>query len=265
MRVEVRRIGVVAHQRPGVAGSGRCDQDRAAAAGVAQPAPEEAAAIAAAAVQRHHQRPCAVGRVIFRHVEREAAAAAGLVLIVEDAGVFVGRRRQPRREIGVSLQRGIDEELVHRRQPCRQRIEGFLRAWGIAQRAKQADEIALAALHDAQGLECSEHCIACRFQRRLDVSEIRRPLLKPRPNGAQGRVRLACRVHHAVEIRRVQVARDEAERFERLQQRRQHGHDVVHHGLTHRMYSAFNGGLLNAISAPSTAWRDRSNSAPRRR
>ncbi len=63
-----------------LAGRGRRDQDRAAAAGVAQPAPQEAAAIAAAAVQRHHQRPGAVGRVIFRHVEREAAAAAGLVV-----------------------------------------------------------------------------------------------------------------------------------------------------------------------------------------
>ena len=58
------------------------------AAGVAQPAPQEAAAVAAAAVQRHHQRPGAVGRVIFRHVKREAAAAAGLVVIVDDAGVW---------------------------------------------------------------------------------------------------------------------------------------------------------------------------------
>ena len=31
------------------------------------------------------------------------------------------------------------------------------------------------------------------------------------------------------------MARDEAERFQRLQQRRQHGHDVVHHGLAHRV------------------------------
>ena len=41
-------------------------------------------------------------------------------------------------------------------------------------------------------------------------------------------------VHDPPEIRRVEMARDKAERFQRLQQRRQHGHDVVHHGLTHR-------------------------------
>jgi hypothetical protein len=30
------------------------------------------------------------------------------------------------------------------------------------------------------------------------------------------------------------MASDETERFKRLQQERQHGHDVVHHGLAHR-------------------------------
>jgi hypothetical protein len=29
------------------------------------------------------------------------------------------------------------------------------------------------------------------------------------------------------------MARDEAECFQRLQQGRQHGHDVIHHGLAH--------------------------------
>src|SRR3954468_5907063 len=178
------------------------------------------------------------------------------------------------------MQRGVDKKLVHRRQSCRQRIERFLRARGVTQRTKQADEIAMAVLYDAQGFERGECRIARRFERRPDVSEIRRPLLQPRPNGAQGCVRLACRYHHAVEIRRIQVARDEAERFERLQQWRQDRHDVVHHSLTHRAYSAFNGGLgsvkpwfslgllqpwLSAVLAPSTAWRDRSSSAPRRR
>jgi hypothetical protein len=31
------------------------------------------------------------------------------------------------------------------------------------------------------------------------------------------------------------MASDETEGFERLQQRRQHGHDVVYHGLAHRL------------------------------
>jgi hypothetical protein len=30
------------------------------------------------------------------------------------------------------------------------------------------------------------------------------------------------------------MAGDEAERFQRLQQRRQHGHDIINHGLAHR-------------------------------
>jgi len=37
-----------------------------------------------------------------------------------------------------------------------------------------------------------------------------------------------------VEIRRIEMTRNEAERFQRLQQRRQHGHDVVNHSLAHR-------------------------------
>ena len=74
------------------------------AARIAQPAPQKAAAVAAAAMQRHHQRPGAVGRVIFRHVEREAAAAAGLVVVVKDAGVFMCRLRQPRQQAGVVAQ-----------------------------------------------------------------------------------------------------------------------------------------------------------------
>jgi hypothetical protein len=37
---------------------------------------------------------------------------------------------------------------------------------------------------------------------------------------------------------------DEAERFQRLQERRQHGHDVVHHGLAHRLPRSFNVALF---------------------
>ena len=74
------------------------------AARIAQPAPQKAAAVAAAAMQRHHQRPGAVGRVIFRHVEREAAAAAGLVVVVMNAGVVWCRLRQPRQQAGVVAQ-----------------------------------------------------------------------------------------------------------------------------------------------------------------
>ena len=65
------------------------------------------------------------------------------------------------------------------------------------------------------------------------MCELLGPISQPRTDGLQRLVRLACGFHDRIEIRRVQVACDEAERFERLQQWRQHGHDVVHHGLAH--------------------------------
>ena len=95
----------------------------------------------------------------------------------------------------------------------------------------------MAALHDTQGFECGKRRVARRLQRGLDRGERLGPLLEPRPLGAQGFIRLSDGLHHAVEIRGIEVARNEAERFQRLQQRRQHGHDVVHHGLTHRTLS----------------------------
>jgi hypothetical protein len=92
---EIGRVGIVTHQRPGRAGRGRRHQDRTKTAGVAQPAPQKTAAVAAAAMQRHHQRHGAIGRIIFGHVDRKAAAAAGLVVIVDDAGVRVRAGFEP--------------------------------------------------------------------------------------------------------------------------------------------------------------------------
>ena len=76
--------------------------------------------------------------------------------------------------------------------------------------------------------------------------------------GASDGLRLAGCLHHPAEIRRVQVSRDKAEAFERLQQRRQHGDDVVHHGLAHCAIFQF-----NAAAALSRASSDRSRSARR--
>src|SRR5438477_144895 len=146
---KVRRVGIVAHQRPGRAGRGRRDQDRAMTAGVAQPAPQKAAAVAAAAMQRHHQRPGAVGGVVFRHIEREAAATAGLVVVVHDSGVAGRRLREPRQQIGILARSGIEEETGYRRKSCRQGIERLLRPRRITQRAKHRDQIAVALLYGA--------------------------------------------------------------------------------------------------------------------
>ena len=71
-------------------------------------------------------------------------------------------------------------------------------------------------------------------QRRLDVCEWPRPVGKARPHRLQRLVRRAGGIHHRVEIRRVEMTGDKPERVERLQQRGQHRHDVVHHGLAHR-------------------------------
>ena len=164
---------------------------------------------------------------------------------------------------------GSTKNSAHRRQSRRQRIERLLGARRVAQAAKQAGELAMAALHDTQGFECGKRRVARRLQRGLDRGERLGPLLEPRPHDAQGFIRLSDGLHHAVEIRRIEVARDEAEGFQRLQQRRQHGHDVVHHSLTHRrapcqrlsvqpLLTQCNRGAL-------AAWPDRSSSAPRRR
>ena len=235
MRARFGRIGIFAHQGPGAAGCGRRDQDGAPAAGVAQPAPQEAAAVAAAAMQRHHQRPGAIGRVVFRHIEREAAAAAGLVVVVDDAGVFRGRGGEPRREIGILAQRRIEKEVAHRRQFRGQRIQRLLRAGAVAQCAKHRHQVPIAVLDRAQALERRQRRIACRLERCLQVAEFSGPAGQPRPHRAQRLVGQAGGFHDRAKIRRVEVAGDEAERFQRLQQRRQHGHDVVHHGLAHRV------------------------------
>jgi hypothetical protein len=92
-------------------------------------------------------------------------------------------------------------------------------------------------LHDTQRFECHKRRVARRLQRGLDAGELLGPLFEPRPAGAQGFIRLSNGLHHAVEIRRIEVARDEAQGFQRLKQRRQHSHDVVHHGLAHRTLS----------------------------
>jgi hypothetical protein len=179
-------------------------------------------------------RPGAVGRVIFRHVQREAAAAARFIGMVRDAGVRLRRRRETRQQAGVVAQGGIDEEFRDRRQARGERIQCFLGARRMTQRAKRRNQLAIAMLHRAQSLEGGKRRIARSGQCRLDVGELPGPVHKTRPDGPQRLVGHAGRRHHRLEIRRIEMAGDEAKRFKRLQQRRQYGHDVVHHRLAHR-------------------------------
>ena len=190
-------------------------------------------------MQCHHQWPRTIRRIIFRHVKRETAAAARLVAVVKKAGVFVGGGGQTRLQLGVVAQGWIEEELADRRQLCGQRIERLLRPRRVAQRAKHADEVAVAVLDRAQALIRGQRRVAGGIERGLDAGELLRPIRQPGTNGAQCLIRCTGGLHHRLEIRRIEMAPDKAERFERLQQRRQHGHDVVHHGLTHRWRPRF--------------------------
>ena len=92
----------------------------------------------------------------------------------------------------------------------------------------------MAMLDRAQALERGERRVAGCFKQGLDAGEFRRPPGQPRTDRLQRLVRRAGGFHHGIEIRRVQMARNETECFERLQQRRQHSDDVVYHGLAHR-------------------------------
>ena len=112
-------------------------------------------------MQRHHQRPGALGRVIFRHVQREAAAAAGFVVVVKDSRIGVGGFCEARRQISIFAQYGIGEETADRRQFCGEGIQRLLRARGVTQRAKHRNEVTLALLYRAQSLECRQSRIAC--------------------------------------------------------------------------------------------------------
>ena len=188
-------------------------------------------------MQCHYHRPATVRPIVLRHINRIAAAAAGLVVDVHDAGIFLRRLRQFFCKRCIFAQGWFGEELAHRRQLFDQGIERFLRPRRVAQRAEHRDEIAMAVLHRAQAVEGGERRVAGRIERRADVGKFFRPIRHSRAHRLQRLVRLACGLHHAAELRWVKVAGNEAERFQRLQQRRQHGHDVVHHGLAHRRLS----------------------------
>ena len=78
--------------------------------------------------------------------------------------------------------------------------------------------------------------VARRLQYGPHVGELLRPCDKPRTRSLQRLIRQADRFHDALEIGRIEVACDERESLQRLQKWRQHGHDVVDHGLAHRAF-----------------------------
>src|ERR1043166_4209944 len=66
---DTREVGVAAYQRPGTTHRCRRRQDGAAAARIAQPAPEKRAPGSAATMKRHDERPSAIGHVVLGNVE----------------------------------------------------------------------------------------------------------------------------------------------------------------------------------------------------
>jgi hypothetical protein len=92
----------------------------------------------------------------------------------------------------------------------------------------------VALLYRAQSGESRQCGIARGLQRSAQMRKFLGPLVEPRTDRGQCLIRRARGFHDGPEIRRVEMARDETERFKRLQQRRQRGHDVIHHGLAHR-------------------------------
>ena len=94
-------------------------------------------------------------------------------------------------------------------------------------------------LYFPQSGKCRQRGIAGSFERVPYACEFLGPIGQPRTDGLQRLIRRAGGFHDRIKIRWIEMARDEAECFQRLQQGPQHGHDVVHHGLAHRALLRF--------------------------
>ncbi len=105
----------------------------------------------------------------------------------------------------------------------------------MAQCAEDRNEIAVAALDFADAGKGGERLVAGSVKPLAQAGELLRPFADRHARRLQRFVRCADCVHHGGESWRVQMPLEEAERFQRIKQRRQHGHDVVHHGLGHRL------------------------------
>ena len=135
----------------------------------------------------------------------------------------VGQRGQ---QLRIVAPRRIEEERADRGQHAGERIEGFQRAREVAQRPEHGEQPVVLVGSRAQTLECRERGIAGRGEGPAHLGERIRPMLHLRTRGAQRIIRRAGRMHHGLEIRRVQVAGDERERLEAAEQWPQQGDEV---------------------------------------
>ena len=170
-----------------------------------------------AAMQRHHQGICACGVVVLRHIHRIAAALIRLVANMQHAGRRIGLPGTDRPLVRRK------EEAAHRRQYRSERIQRFQRAAHLTQCAIGKAHAVRRTGRRTQPVAGAQRCLG----RPLDgVAQIRRPCGIGRGR-AQGRIAIAQRGHQRLEVRRVQMARDETQRIERIEQARDH-HWLAH-------------------------------------
>ena len=226
---QVRRVGVLALDRPGAAdGRGR-GQDRAGGSRVGQPAPQERPAVAAAPVQGDYQR--AGDRVlvdILGYIERDRAARARRTAQVQHAAVRppVAARQtlEPRLIVAPATPH---EEPADRRQAPRQGIERLQRARQMPQRAKAGGHPVRIGARHLQRREAGHRFIAGRGQTVTDHRQFDGPALKPVAHGRDRRLGRAHRVHQFGEMRRVKMPRHKGQSFQGREQRRRQDQDVL--------------------------------------
>ena len=244
---QVRRIVVLRfHDRPRAVHRGRRDQDAAARARLAHPAPQEVAAVAAAAVAGDDERPLAVRRVVLGHEEREAAALVALVAGVHHAEWTVrvalhhralGERAQQRHVLALV---GLQEQPAHGGEHGRERIQQRVGLGLPAQRAVHGHGVGRAGTFT----EAANHGLHLVPHLEQPPSDRDRPGLFGRipDECAQGGGRLPHRrrlrrepAGEAAGIGWMQVPRHRAEHLHGREQGRDQGLDGLDHLLVGRV------------------------------
>ena len=231
--MQVRRVGVLAHQRPCAPRRRRRDDNCFETTRVAQPAPQECAAMAVTAMQRHHQRQWPFRRIAFRYIERITAATAAFVVKMHHAGLAVARRlRRVRDDVGVATQRRIEVEAVDDGIARGERIQRLQRARQKTQRTIDRIKIVAVGYRRSHVVEGRERETRRDHGRLLSAVDSVQCL-------AQRIIRRAHGGEHLVKRHRIKMPCDEFQHRQRAQQRRQDrgsvwGHCVVPR-LEHRL------------------------------
>ena len=218
---KVWRVRILAADRPGAPHRGRGDQDGAIGPGVAQPAPQESPPMSAAAMQRHDQRQGDPGNIGLRHINGVSAACAGLVVEMQDAGVWTGfSLRQAAQQVRFVAAWRVEEVPADRGHSGRQAVERLLGAGQVAQRAIRGTQAIGLIRYRTQLLKRQKDMVTGGGQCCLRASQCPGPQRQQRKMLAKILVRRpACR-HDRREILRVQIPGNELQGPQRPQQGR---------------------------------------------